>query len=69
MSSHDWTEAVDILTEAAMAKKLGSIEDVEIDAESYEEDHLSRRPRCHTQRPEANSTLCFSCLCFTLYPP
>jgi len=37
MSSHDWTEAVDILTEAAMAKKLGSIEDVEIDAESYEE--------------------------------
>ena len=37
MSSHDWTEAVDILTEAAMAKKLGSIEDVGIDAESYEE--------------------------------
>ena len=30
-------EAVDILTESAMSKKLGSIEDVEIDAESYEE--------------------------------
>ena len=37
MNSPDWSEAVDILTEAAMAKKLGSIEDVEIDAESYEE--------------------------------
>ena len=37
VSSPDWSEAVDILTEAAMSKKLGSIEDVEIDAESYEE--------------------------------
>lgn len=37
INSDEWAEAVDILTEAAMAKKLGSIEDVEIDAESYEE--------------------------------
>jgi len=37
MNSDEWAEAVDILTEAAMAKKLGSIEDVEIDSESYEE--------------------------------
>jgi len=37
ISDPEWTEVVDILTEAAMSKKLGSIEDVEIDAESYEE--------------------------------
>ena len=33
----EWTDAVDILTEAAMEKKLGSIEGVDIDSESYEE--------------------------------
>lgn len=37
ISNPEWSEAVDILTAAAMKKKLGSIEDVEIDAESYEE--------------------------------
>ena len=37
ISSPDWSEIVDILTAAAMKKKLGSIEDVEIDSESYEE--------------------------------
>jgi protein RecA len=37
INSPDWSEAVDILTAAAMKKKLGSIEDVEIDSESYEE--------------------------------
>ena len=37
ISSPDWSEVVDILTAAAMKKKLGSIEDVEIDSESYEE--------------------------------
>ena len=37
VESHDWKEAVDILTESAMFKKLGSIEGVDIDADSYEE--------------------------------
>ena len=33
----EWVEAIDIITAAAMEKKLGSIEGVDIDAESYEE--------------------------------
>jgi recombination protein RecA len=37
IESDEWKEAVDILTESAMFKKLGSIEGVEIDSDSYEE--------------------------------
>jgi len=37
INNNEWTETIDILTEAAMVKKLGSIEGVEIDHESYEE--------------------------------
>jgi recombination protein RecA len=37
LEDEEWIEAIDILTEAAMKKKLGSIEGVDIDPESYEE--------------------------------
>lgn len=37
INSHDWSEAVSIITKAAMQKKLVSVEDVEIETESYEE--------------------------------
>lgn len=37
VSSSEWGEAVDILTEAAMIKKLGTPEGAEIDHESFEE--------------------------------
>lgn len=37
INSPDWSDAVDILTEAAMIKKLGTPEGVEIDHESFEE--------------------------------
>ena len=37
VSSAEWGEAVDILTEAAMIKKLGTPEGAEIDHESFEE--------------------------------
>jgi len=37
INSHDWSEAVKIITKAAMQKKLVSVEDVEIETESYEE--------------------------------
>jgi recombination protein RecA len=37
IKNSDWTEAVDILIEAAMTKKLGSSEGIEVDHESYEE--------------------------------
>lgn len=37
ISSPDWEDAVDILTEAAMVKKLGTLEGVDIDHESFEE--------------------------------
>jgi len=37
IASLDWSDAVDILTEAAMIKKLGTPEGIEIDHESFEE--------------------------------
>jgi hypothetical protein len=37
INSSEWSDAVDILTEAAMIKKLGTPEGVEIDHESFEE--------------------------------
>jgi len=37
INSPDWRDAVDILTEAAMIKKLGTPDGVEIDHESFEE--------------------------------
>ena len=37
IKSDEWSEAVDILIESAMFKKLGSIEGVDIDSDSYEE--------------------------------
>ena len=37
INSSEWSDAVDILTEAAMIKKLGTAEGVEIDHESFEE--------------------------------
>ena len=37
IKSKDWKEAVDILIESAMLKKLGSIDGAEIDSNSYEE--------------------------------
>jgi len=37
VTSPDWADAVDILTEAAMIKKLGTPEGAEIDHESFEE--------------------------------
>jgi len=37
VTSPDWADAVDILTEAAMIKKLGAPEGAEIDHESFEE--------------------------------
>ena len=37
ISSAEWADAVDILTEAAMIKKLGTPEGAEIDHESFEE--------------------------------
>ena len=37
ITSSDWSEAIDILTESAMMKKLGSIDGAEIDPDSYEE--------------------------------
>ena len=37
VKSSDWASAIDILTAAAMFKKLGTIDGVDIDTESYEE--------------------------------
>lgn len=37
LEDKEWSEAIDILTEAAMEKKLGSIDGVDIDSDSYEE--------------------------------
>ena len=37
MKDPEWCEAIDLMTESAMLKKLGSLEGVDLNPESYEE--------------------------------